>query len=70
MPRKWDERIDQARVMYLEGRKLVQTESCFASRELTAQSYEECGIERYRYLAMLASLVPFYHSKCHRREIP
>ncbi len=37
----------------MKARRLVRTESCFVSGELTAQSYEECGIERYRYLATL-----------------
>ena len=37
----------------MQARCLVRTESCFLSGELTARSYEECGIEKYRYLATL-----------------
>ena len=37
----------------IQARRLVRTESCFVSGELTARSYEECGIEQYRYLAVL-----------------
>ena len=37
----------------MQARRLVRTESCFLSGELTARSYEECGIEEYRYLATL-----------------
>lgn len=37
----------------MQARRLVRTESCFLFGELTARSYEECGIEKYRYLATL-----------------
>lgn len=37
----------------MKARRLVRTESCFVSGELTAVAYEECGIDRYRYLATL-----------------
>ena len=37
----------------MQARRLVRTESCFLSGELTARSYEKCGIEKYRYLATL-----------------
>lgn len=37
----------------MQARRLVRTESCFVSGELTAKSYEECGIEKYRFLATL-----------------
>lgn len=37
----------------MRARRLVRTESCFASGELTAKAYEECGIEHYRFLATL-----------------
>lgn len=37
----------------MQARRLVRTESCFVSGELTARSYEECGIEEYRFLATL-----------------
>lgn len=37
----------------MQARRLVRTEGCFLSGELTARSYEECGIEKYRYLATL-----------------
>ena len=36
-----------------QARRLVRTESCFLSGELNARSYEECGIDKYRYLATL-----------------
>lgn len=38
---------------YTQARRLVRTESCFVSGELTGKAYEECGIEKYRYLATL-----------------
>ena len=31
----------------------VRTESCFVAGELTARAYEECSVEKYRYLATL-----------------
>lgn len=37
----------------IQARRLVRTESAFVSNELTAKSYEECGIEKYRFLATL-----------------
>lgn len=37
----------------MQARRLVRTESCFISGELTATAYEECGIARYQYLATL-----------------
>lgn len=37
----------------MQARRLVRTESCFVSGELTAKAYEECGIEKYRYVATL-----------------
>ena len=37
----------------IQARRLVRTESCFVAGELTARAYEECGIEKYRYLATL-----------------
>lgn len=37
----------------MQARRLVRTESAFVSGELTAKSYEECGIEKYRFLATL-----------------
>lgn len=37
----------------MQARRLVRTESCFVSGELTAKSYEECWIEKYRFLATL-----------------
>ena len=42
----------------MQARRLVRTESCFLSGELTARSYEECGIEKYRYLATLGPAGP------------
>ena len=37
----------------IKARRLIRTESCFFSGELTAQAYEECGIKKYRYVAIL-----------------
>lgn len=37
----------------MEARRLIRTESCFISGELTAQAYEECGVEWYIFLATL-----------------
>ena len=31
----------------------MRTESCFVAGELTARAYEECSVEKYRYLATL-----------------
>lgn len=35
------------------SRRLVRTESCFLSNQMEMESYKECGIEKYRYLATL-----------------
>ena len=37
----------------IKARRLIRTESCFLSGELTAQAYEGCGIKKYRYVATL-----------------
>lgn len=37
----------------IKARRLIRTESCFLSGELTAQAYEECDIQKYRYVATL-----------------
>lgn len=37
----------------MQARRLVRTESAFVSGELTAKAYEECDIEKYRFLATL-----------------
>lgn len=37
----------------MQARRLVRTESCFLNGELNAMAYEECEIEKYRYLATL-----------------
>jgi len=37
----------------MEARRLVRTEACFVAGEMEAISYEECGIEEYRYVAVL-----------------
>lgn len=37
----------------IQARRLIRTESCFVAGELTARGYEECGVEKYRYLATL-----------------
>ena len=36
-----------------QARRLVRTESCYMAGELTAQSYIDCGIKKYRYVAVL-----------------
>lgn len=36
-----------------EARRLVRTESCYVANTAEMDSYEECGIEKYRYLATL-----------------
>lgn len=36
-----------------QARRLVRTESCYMAGELTAQSYIDCGIKNYRYVAVL-----------------
>ncbi len=36
-----------------QARRVVRTESCYMAGELTAQSYIDCGIESYRYVAVL-----------------
>lgn len=35
------------------ARRLIRTESCYLSNQLEMQSYKECGIEKYKYLATL-----------------
>nr|DAV10357.1 MAG TPA: minor capsid protein [Caudoviricetes sp.] len=35
------------------ARRLIRTESCYLSNQIEMQSYKECGIEKYRYLATL-----------------
>lgn len=37
----------------IAARRLIRTESCFFASELTAQAYKECGIKKYRYMAIL-----------------
>lgn len=37
----------------MESRRLVRTESCYIANEMEMQSYEECGIERYMFIATL-----------------
>ncbi|MBQ8232421.1 MAG: minor capsid protein [Lachnospiraceae bacterium] len=37
----------------LKARRLVRTESCFVSTELTVAGFKECGVEKYRFLATL-----------------
>lgn len=36
-----------------QARRVVRTESCYMAGELTAQSYLDCGIKSYRYVAVL-----------------
>lgn len=35
------------------ARRLIRTESCYVSNQMEMQSYQECGIKKYRYLATL-----------------
>ena len=35
------------------SRRLVRTESCYLANQMEMKSYEECGIEKYRFLATL-----------------
>lgn len=37
----------------MEARRLVRTESCYISNEMEMQSYEECDVEYYRFIATL-----------------
>lgn len=37
----------------MQARRLVRTESAFISGEITAKAYEECNLEKYRFLATL-----------------
>lgn len=36
-----------------KARRLIRTESCYLSNQLEMESYKECGVEKYRYLATL-----------------
>lgn len=36
-----------------KARRLIRTESAFVAEEMEAKSYEECGAEKYRFLAVL-----------------
>jgi len=38
---------------YMQARRLVRTEACWISNEMSMDSYEEAGIEKYRYVATL-----------------
>lgn len=38
-----------------ESRRLVRTESCYLSNEIQFDAYEECGADRYMYIATLDS---------------
>lgn len=37
----------------MEARRLVRTESCYIVNEMEGQSYEECGVEKYMFIATL-----------------
>lgn len=37
----------------MEARRLVRTESCYIANEMEGQSYEECGIAKYIFVATL-----------------
>ena len=37
----------------MEARRLIRTESCYIVNEMEAQSFEECGIDKYMYVATL-----------------
>lgn len=36
-----------------KARRLIRTESCFLASQMDMEGYEECGLERYRFLATL-----------------
>ncbi len=36
-----------------DAKRLVRTEGCYIANEMQMQSYSECGIEKYRYVATL-----------------
>lgn len=36
-----------------KARRLIRTESCYLSNQLEMESYKECGIDKYQYLATL-----------------
>lgn len=36
-----------------KARRLIRTESAFVAEEMEAKSYEECGAEKYRFIAVL-----------------
>lgn len=37
----------------MQARRLVRTESCYVANQAEMRSYEECGIDKYRYVATL-----------------
>lgn len=36
-----------------KARRLIRTESCYLSNQLEMESYKECGVDKYQYLATL-----------------
>lgn len=43
----------QFEVGHNEARRLIRTESCFVCNQMQTLSYEDCGVERYIYVAIL-----------------
>lgn len=50
-----DEIANKYAVGSFESRRLVRTESCHLSNEMQFKAYEECGADRYQYVATLDS---------------
>lgn len=46
---------DRYAVGAFQSRRLIRTESCYLSNEIQFHAYEECGADRYQYVATLDS---------------
>lgn len=45
--------MDKMGVGAMKARRLVRTESCYAANQAEIESYKECGIKKYRFVATL-----------------
>lgn len=45
--------MDQMGVGAMQARRLVRTESCYVANQVEMESYKECEIEKYRFVATL-----------------
>lgn len=45
--------MDKMGVGAMQARRLIRTESCFVANQAEMESYKECDIERYRFVATL-----------------